>query len=74
MQRDIFTAVLHLLWGMSARGAESMSTGSTMANDGKEPNNGNTDHRQTYDGFMAATKWGVIAIAVVLILMAIFLA
>nr|WP_310523150.1 aa3-type cytochrome c oxidase subunit IV [Polymorphobacter sp.] len=45
-----------------------------MANDGKEPNNGNTDHRQTYDGFMAATKWGVIAIAVVLILMAIFLA
>ena len=45
-----------------------------MANDGNEPNTGNTDNRQTYEGFMAATKWGVILVAVVLILMAIFLA
>jgi hypothetical protein len=49
-----------------------------MANDGSEPGSeakdGKTDHRQTYDGFMAATKWGVAFVAVVLILMAIFLA
>lgn len=53
-----------------------------MANDGKEPHGeatgnavgGKTDHSGTYDGFIAATKWGVALIAIVLILMAIFLA
>ena len=44
-----------------------------MANDGNEPKSDKTGNRQTYDGFMAATKWGVIAVAVVLLLMAIFL-
>jgi len=49
-----------------------------MANDGSEPNRdvetAKTDHRQTYDGFMTVTKWGVAFVAVVLILMAVFLA
>jgi hypothetical protein len=44
-----------------------------MANDGNEPDTGKTDNRQTYEGFMTATKWGVAAVAVVLLLMAIFL-
>ena len=42
-----------------------------MANN--EPNHGHTDHSETYQGFMSATKWGVIAIVVALLLMAIFL-
>lgn len=57
-----------------------------MANDGSEPkyqagaeprsetNGVKTDHHATYEGFMAMTKWGVIVVAVALILMAIFLA
>ena len=49
-----------------------------MANDGNEPQGETkgvkTDHRRTYDNFMAVTKWGVVAVAVLLILMAIFLA
>lgn len=32
-----------------------------------------TDHRRTYDAFMGAMKWGTVAVAIVLILMAIFL-
>lgn len=45
-----------------------------MANDANQPNSGNSDHRETYEGFMSATKWGVALVSIVLILMAIFLA
>jgi hypothetical protein len=45
-----------------------------MANHGSEMNSGGTDHRNTYEGFMTATKWGVGLVSVTLILMAIFLA
>jgi len=51
-----------------------MSMDTTMANDGAEPTDGRVEHRETYDSFMSITKKAVIAIAVVLILMAIFLA
>lgn len=46
----------------------------TMANDGPEVKRSGTDHRDTYESFLAITKKAVIAIAVALILMAIFLA
>lgn len=46
----------------------------TMANDGHEPNSGRVEHRETYHGFLSITKNAIIVIAVVLILMAIFLA
>jgi membrane protein required for beta-lactamase induction len=46
----------------------------TMANEGPEPNRVGADHRATYESFMSITKKAVIAVAVVLILMAIFLA
>lgn len=45
-----------------------------MANDVNEPNSDQLEHIETYAGFMSATKWGVIAVSVALILMAIFLA
>ena len=32
-----------------------------------------TDNHTTYQGFLAASKWGVITVAMALILMAIFL-
>ncbi len=44
-----------------------------MANDGTKKG-GSTDHRATYDRFMSVTKWSIIAIAIVLIMMALFLA
>lgn len=31
------------------------------------------EHLRTYDGFIAATKWGTIAVVAILVLMAIFL-
>jgi len=72
--RDIFTALLHLLWGRGARGAPIQITGFIMANHGTEPHgNNSSDHRGTYEGFMAATKWGVILVVLSLILMAVFL-
>lgn len=55
-----------------------MAAGLMMAEDGLEPdgrtNGGKTDHRGTYDAFMSMTKMGIGAVAVVLILMAVFLA
>ncbi|WP_310497959.1 aa3-type cytochrome c oxidase subunit IV [Sandarakinorhabdus sp.] len=33
----------------------------------------NSPNRETYDGFMSATKWGVIVIVIVLALLGIFL-
>lgn len=45
-----------------------------MANDGNQPNTGNSDHQATYEGFMSATKWGVALVSIVLILMAVLLA
>jgi hypothetical protein len=76
MQRDIFTAVLHLLSG--PRGTHYMTDGLAMANDGSEPQKDKdtvgTNSRQTYENFMSVTKWAVIGIAVVLILMAVLLA
>ena len=74
MQRDMFTAVLHLLSG-SPQGAGAMTstgTGSTMADEGEDGGQ-RTPHHGTYESFMAATKWGVILIALALILMALFL-
>ena len=50
-----------------------MTTGSTMANDGSEPNAGGGKHRETYESFMAITKWAVGLIAVLLILLALVL-
>jgi hypothetical protein len=46
----------------------------TMANEGHEPNSGRIEHRGTYEGFLSMTKKAIILVAVVLILMAIFLA
>jgi membrane protein required for beta-lactamase induction len=46
----------------------------TMANDGHEPNSGRVEHRETYEGFLSITWKAIILVAVVLILMAIFLA
>lgn len=46
----------------------------TMADDGPEAKRGGANQRETYDSFLSVTKKAVIAIAVVLILMAIFLA
>ncbi|MEY3267322.1 MAG: Bacterial aa3 type cytochrome c oxidase subunit [Pseudomonadota bacterium] len=34
---------------------------------------GTNDHRETYEGFMSVTKWGVILIVIALVLMAVFL-
>jgi hypothetical protein len=34
---------------------------------------GTSDHRETYESFMAMTKWGVILIVIALVLMAVFL-
>jgi membrane protein required for beta-lactamase induction len=46
----------------------------TMANDGHEPKSGRVEHRGTYDAFVSIAWKAIIAVAVVLILMAIFLA
>jgi membrane protein required for beta-lactamase induction len=46
----------------------------TMANEGHEPNSGRIENRETYEGFLSMTKKAIILVAVVLILMAIFLA
>ena len=45
----------------------------TMANDGHEPSRG-VEHRETYEGFLSLTKKAIILVAIVLILMALFLA
>ena len=46
--------------------------GTNMATD--NGNNGNIESaRETYDRFMSVTKWGVIAVVVVLLLMALLL-
>lgn len=45
-----------------------------MANNLHEANTNDTEHRETYEGFMSVTKWGVIFVVTVLVLMAIFLA
>jgi uncharacterized integral membrane protein len=50
-----------------------MTTGTTMANDGDDRGKPSADHHATFERFMAATKWGVILVALALILMAIFL-
>ena len=44
-----------------------------MANHGDDAGKRAEQNSQTYEGFLAATKWGVIFIALALILMAIFL-
>ena len=43
-----------------------------MAND-DDTAKGGIEHGETYDRFMGMLKWGVVAIAVLLILMALFL-
>ena len=45
-----------------------------MANNVQESNTKDTQHRDTYEGFMSVTKWGLIFVVTVLALMAIFLA
>ena len=46
-------------------------TETTMANKAEETGKPMTDSRATYEGFLTASKWGVIFIALALILMAI---
>jgi Bacterial aa3 type cytochrome c oxidase subunit IV len=50
-----------------------MATGSTMANNGDEAGKPGIEHQETFEGFITATKWGVILVSLALILMAIFL-
>jgi uncharacterized integral membrane protein len=50
-----------------------MATGSTMANNSDDAGKPGIEHQETFEGFMAATKWGVIIVSLALILMAIFL-
>ena len=47
-------------------------TGTTMANKADDSDKQITDSRATYDAFLAASKWGVIFVALTLILMAVF--
>lgn len=44
-----------------------------MANQGDETATPATDNHATYEGFLSASKWGVISVTALLILMAIFL-
>jgi membrane protein required for beta-lactamase induction len=46
----------------------------TMANDGPEVKPSGTDNRETYNGFISITIKAIFLVAIVLILMAIFLA
>jgi hypothetical protein len=55
-------------------GRDLILTGSIMANDVQEQNVSNLNHRGTYESFMAVTKWAVILVSAILILMAILLA
>ena len=51
-----------------------MTTGITMSNDGSELANQSTsgeNNRATYNSFMAITKWAVILVALLLIVLAI---
>jgi hypothetical protein len=57
-------------WDQGARGARGLTAGKTMANNDHQ---GTKDHRETYEGFMSVTKWGVILIVIALVLMAVFL-
>jgi hypothetical protein len=50
-----------------------MATGSTMANNSDDAGKPGIEHQETFEGFIAATKWGVILVSLALILMAIFL-
>lgn len=43
-----------------------------MANHGEEAGQPATDNKATYEGFLTASKWGVIVVALVLIVLAIF--
>ena len=45
-----------------------------MANQGDDAGKPATDNHATYEGFLAASKWGVILVSLALILMAFFLA
>jgi hypothetical protein len=71
MQRDIFTPVLHLLWAGHNR--HEQTTGTMMTNDGEHMGRDNSDNVATYASFMAMTKWGVILVVLVLLLMWVFL-
>ena len=44
-----------------------------MADNGEDAGKPRTDHHETFDGFIAATKWGVALVSLALIIMAIFL-
>ncbi len=57
--------------GAGREGQQFMSTEITMDKDESGSNPGKPDHRDTYDAFMATTKWAVAGIAVVLIVLAI---
>lgn len=73
MKRDIFTAVLHLLLAI-ARGAQQMTTGMIMSNDGSElanQSNSGENSVETYESFISITKWAVIVVASLLIVLAI---
>lgn len=44
-----------------------------MANHSEDAGQPMTDNKATYEGFLTASKWGVISVSLILILMAIFL-
>lgn len=71
MQRDIFTPVLHLLWARHYW--HELTTGMMMTNDGENMGRDRSDNVATYASFMAMTKWGVILVVLVLLMMAVFL-
>jgi Bacterial aa3 type cytochrome c oxidase subunit IV len=69
--RDIFTLLLHLLWAVHIR--YELATGMTMTNDGHNMGREREDNFATYASFMSMTKWGIILVVIVLLMMAIFL-
>ncbi|MBC7504136.1 MAG: aa3-type cytochrome c oxidase subunit IV [Sandarakinorhabdus sp.] len=44
-----------------------------MANNGDTSAKPPTDHHSTYEGFLSASKWGIIFVVIVLLLLAMFL-
>ncbi|KAB7648880.1 aa3-type cytochrome c oxidase subunit IV [Polymorphobacter fuscus] len=49
------------------------NSGMAMADDGENSQKQLGERRETFDGFISATKWAVILVALALILMAVFL-
>lgn len=58
-------------WGAGrVRAHWAFDMGTDMSTNGNEPNLG--AHRETYESFLGMTKWGIIFVVAVLILLALF--